>query len=98
MADHKGGNAIPEIEREEHQHNLLAKRVIQIDELGNAINGSGLTAGVDFDYLGVSNVSNTDTLTFKDGGSGGTTIQTLTVNYQAGVSKISDTFTSFSWS
>lgn len=81
MADHSG-QQIPEITVEEHQHNLRAKRVIQIDELGNAINGTGLTPGVDYDYLDVQQTNaTTETYVFKTGGDGGTTVLTIVVVY-----------------
>lgn len=81
MSDHSG-QQIPEITVEEHQHNLRAKRVIQLDELGNAINGAGLTPGIDYNYLDVQQTdSDTETFVYKTGGSGGTTIRTLVVNY-----------------
>ncbi len=53
-----------------------------------------LAPGVDFDYLDVAATSGTvDTLTYKNGGAGGTTVRTLTVTYTSpSVSKISDTF------
>lgn len=34
---HEGGQGIPEIEREEHQHNLQAKRTVILDGSGNQI-------------------------------------------------------------
>lgn len=48
----------------------------------------------DFDYLDITATSSTlDTLTYKNGGVGGSTVRTLTVTYaSSGVSKISDTF------
>lgn len=57
-------------------------------------------AGVDFDYIDVvATDSDTDTLTFKDGGSGGSTVRTMTINYtSSSVDKISDTFDNLTWS
>lgn len=42
---HTGGNGIPEMEREEHQHNLLAKRVVILDGLGNQLVSFGISEG-----------------------------------------------------
>lgn len=58
------------------------------------------TAGVDADYLVVTATdTDTDTLTYKLGGSTGNVVRTLVVNYSAtDVEKISDTFSTFSWS
>lgn len=81
MSEHSG-QQIPEITNEEHQHNLRAKRVVLVDEQGNAVNGPGLTAGIDYDYLDVQQTdSDTETYIFKTGGSGGTTVRTIVVNY-----------------
>lgn len=42
----------------------------------------GLTAGVDYDYVDVQQTdADTETYVFKTGGSGGTTVRTITVNY-----------------
>lgn len=46
MADHEGGQGIPEITREEHQHNLKAKRVAILDGSGNQITSFGGDATV----------------------------------------------------
>lgn len=64
------------------------------------VNPSGLTPVEDFDYLEVTATSATvDTLLYKVGGAGGTTVQTIVVNYTgAGVDKISDTFDSLEYS
>lgn len=59
----------------------------------------GLTVGVDFDYLSVSNTdTDQDTLTWKIGGSGGTTVRTLVVGYAPSASKISDDIASLDYS
>lgn len=43
---------------------------------------SGFTPGTDFDYLDVQQTdSDTETYVFKTGGSGGTTVRTIVVNY-----------------
>lgn len=93
---HEGGNLQNEVTREEHQHNLQAKRVVVVDESGNAINGPGPTAGVDFDYLDVQQTSATiETYVFKSGGSGGSTIRTLVITY---TSSTKDNIDTISWS
>lgn len=58
-----------------------------------------LVVGTDFDYLGIVNNSATqDTLTYKLGGSGGTTIRTMVITYTAGASKVSDDLSSLAYS
>lgn len=75
MAVHEGGNLQNEVTREEHQHNLLAKRVAVVD-------GMGLLSGVHYDYVTVTYPnSTTDVFTFKNGGSSGTTVATVTLVY-----------------
>jgi len=82
MGEHDGGNLQNEVTREEHQHNLRAKRVIQVNSLGQVVNGQGLTAGVDYDYLDVQQTdSDTETHVYKLGGSGGITVRTIVINY-----------------
>lgn len=44
MADHEGGNLVAETTREEHQHNLRAKRVVLLDASGNQITSFPVTA------------------------------------------------------
>lgn len=63
-----------QMEREEHDHNLYAKRVV--DVAGNSL------VPTTYDYIGVSYPdSTTEVYTFKIGGSGGTTVSTVTVVY-----------------
>lgn len=58
-----------------------------------------MVAGKDFDYLSVANSdTNEDTLTYKTGGSSGTTVQTIVITYAAGAEKISDSFAGLEWS
>jgi hypothetical protein len=60
-------------ERIEHDDDRAAKRVILAGEL---------TAGTDFDYIDGQQTSATvDTYVYKLGGSGGTTVRTVTVTY-----------------
>lgn len=98
MADHTGGNAIPEIEREEHQHNLRAKRVVLLNGSGAQEEGLATEAKQDdiitelntinsltpavYDYIALTYTGDNLTgVVFKTGGSGGTTISTLTLAY-----------------
>ena len=63
-----------QMEREEHDHNLFAKRVV--DVVGNSLVPSS------YDYIEVAYPnSTTEVYTFKNGGSGGTTVSTVTVVY-----------------
>lgn len=87
-----GGNTVPRIVKAEHigpddtGDNIEAKRVA-----GYVWNGStwqrmtqpgGVTSGVDYDYLDVQQTdSDTETYVFKSGGSGGTTVRTIVINY-----------------
>jgi hypothetical protein len=55
--------------------------------------------GVNFDYVGIVNTNtDEDTLTYKFGGSGGTTVRTLVITYATGVDKVSDNITSLDFS
>lgn len=57
------------------------------------------SAGKDFDYIGIADTSATvDTLTFKTGGSGGTTVRTLAITFASGATKISDDLVSLEYS
>lgn len=59
-----------------------------------------LTPGVDYDYLEVTNTSSTtDNLIQRQGGSGGTAIQTITITYaSSSVDKVSDSISSVEFS
>lgn len=54
--------------------------------------------GNTFDYIGISNVGDTDTLVYKSGGAGGTTVKTLSITFAAGAEKVSDSITSLEYS
>lgn len=72
------------IEREEHLEAATAKRVVPFYWNGSAFvtGGLSLVAGIDYDYLDVQQTSSTvETYVFKTGGSGGTTVRTIVVNY-----------------
>ena len=91
------------LDQREHNRDAVAKRVImryQDPDNGNWYNFvPDKVAGVDYDYLSaVNTAANTDKLTLKIGGSGGTTVQTLVITYPASVSKVSDNITTVSWS
>ena len=63
------------------------------------IAGGVLTPGTDFDHLSITNSdTDEDTLTFKTGGSGGTTVQTIVVTYASGAAKASDDLSALDWS
>lgn len=87
-----GGNKVPEITGAEHispeatGDNISAKRVANyVWNDGNSAwerMSRALSAGQDFDYVEVTNPDDvTEVYTFKMGGSGGTTVQTITVVY-----------------
>jgi hypothetical protein len=76
------------LDREENvtKGNLSAKRVaLYTYNSGNdqlEPFASGLAPGIDFDYVDVQQTSPTvETYVFKTGGSGGTTVRTIVVNY-----------------
>lgn len=49
---------------------------------GVSLSSSALIAGTDYDYIDIQQTSSTvETFVFKLGGSGGSTIQTITVTY-----------------
>lgn len=61
--------------------------------------GLSLVPDKDFDYLQITNNTATqDTIVFKKGGSSGTAIRTLVINYASGASKISDDLASLEYS
>lgn len=93
---HEGGNAIPEIEREEHQHNLRAKRVVLLNDSGEQM-FLPLKPIVDFDLLTATNTGATteNVILSKDG----TPVLTLAMTYTgAGVAKVSDDIASIGFS
>ena len=72
------------IEREEHNESASGKRVVPYVWNGSSFvtQPLNITAGVDFDYLDVQQTdADTETFVFKTGGSGGTTVRTVVVNY-----------------
>ena len=75
------------LDREENvtKGNLSAKRVALYTYNSSTDTLSpygGLTPAVDYDYLDVQQTdADTETYVFKDGGSGGTTVRTIVVNY-----------------
>lgn len=99
-----GGNKVPEITGAEHispEHtgdNISAKRVANYIWNGTSwermAQPGGLTAGIDYDYLDVQQTdSDTETYVFKTGGSGGTTVRTIVVNYTSDAKSDIDTVT-----
>ena len=77
---------------------------IYVDETTHRLLTNTVISGIptvtqrDFDYLGVTNSGNTDTLTFKSGGSTGTTVRTLAITFASGAAKISDDIVSLEFS
>lgn len=74
------------LDQQEHNADASAKRVImryQDPDTGAWLNVvPDKVAGVDFDYIdGQQTSTSIDTYVFKDGGSGGTTVQTITITY-----------------
>lgn len=84
------------IEREEHLEAATAKRVVPFYWNGSSFVSGGLpmVAGIDYDYLDVQQTdSDTETYVFKTGGSGGTTVRTIVVNYTSSTKSDIDTVT-----
>ena len=82
MADQFRGQS--PLERKEHNESASAKRVVPYGFNGSAYVSQAfdLIAKVDYDYLDVQQTdSDTETFVFKLGGSGGTTVRTIVVNY-----------------
>lgn len=72
------------IEREEHLEAATAKRVVPYYWNGSTyvVGGLPLTPGIDYDYVDVQQTDgDTETFVYKTGGSGGTTVRTIVVNY-----------------
>lgn len=74
------------LNQDEHNEAAHAKRVVPryLDPTTGAWTNfvPKKVAGVDYDYLDVQQTdSDTETFVFKDGGSGGTTVLTIVVNY-----------------
>lgn len=89
-----------QLDQQEHNADAGAKRVVQryqdpdTGEWSNVI--PPLNAGVDFDYLDAQQTdADTETFVFKSGGSGGTTVRTLVINY---TSSAKTTIDNVSWS
>lgn len=80
-------------ERDNDSHDdLYGVNVVELvaeNDAGNSISrvklnklSNGLVAGIDYDYVDVQQTdSDTETFVFKTGGSGGTTVRTIVVNY-----------------
>jgi hypothetical protein len=83
------GNIVPRITEAEHigpndtGDNIEAKRVANYVWTGSAwARMAQLNPGTDYDYLDVQQTdADTETYVFKLGGSGGTTVRTIVVNY-----------------
>lgn len=84
MSAHKG-NIQPQLDLEEHAHvgaeEIGAKKVVVLDNAGNQFLGGGFNLPT-YDYFSVATPIDTrEIYTFKQGGSGGTTVATVTINY-----------------
>jgi hypothetical protein len=63
------------------------------------VDNGQLAVSEDFDYIGIASTgADEDTLTYKTGGSGGSTVRTLVIGYAVGAEKVSDTITSLGFS
>lgn len=96
MSQPTENEGIRAIEQDEHNGDAHAKRVIlryQDTSSGDWVNFTpDKVAGVDFDYLDVQQTSATvETYVFKTGGSGGTTVLTVTVTYTSSAKSDIDT-------
>lgn len=91
-----------ELGRIEHNEDASAKRVVSYfqDNNGDWVQvGVPLVPGVDYNHLSASSTdTDEDTLTLKTGGSGGTTVQTVVINYPSGADKVSDSISTIDWS
>lgn len=96
MADWQGSESIQQAEHispNKTGDNIQAKRVAMygFDGTNWQRQGIQLTPGKDYDYLSATNTdTDEDTLVFKTGGSGGTTVQTIVITYPGGADKVSD--------
>ena len=87
MADPKRSEKSNALDRDEHisKGDVSAKRVAlyRYDSGSDTlIPLNNLSPGEDYDYLDVQQTdSDTETYVFKTGGSGGTTVRTIVVNY-----------------
>lgn len=95
MTAHEGGQGVPEITREEHQHNLHAKRVVSIDASGNIVPTVAATSS-----YGINNTEDTGTYKYFgfESASGAwyimrKTIATNTYLYSAGTSSYATAWT-----
>lgn len=85
-----GGNTVPSITQAEHigpdatGDNIEAKRVAGYHWTGSAWerDGAGALVPGNYDFIGIApSTAAPTTITFKSGGSGGTTVATLTLAY-----------------
>lgn len=90
----KGGNVVPSVTNAEHigpddtGDNISAKRVASYAWNSTSsqwerlpVNLAGGLIQEAYDYIALTEASTTDTWVFKTGGSGGTTVATVTITY-----------------
>lgn len=94
MSNNHTGNVQPSVDREEHEHTVepatkrvlvygydgSTKQIVKTDSSGNTITLSGLSLKP-YDYVSRTINSATETWTFKTGGAGGTTTNTVVIVY-----------------
>lgn len=90
MSTSHTGNIQPTIDQEEHRsvNGVNAKAVAAYGFSGSNLvplktsSTGALVSGLDYDYVDIQQTNaTTDTYVFKTGGSGGTTVRTVTVVY-----------------
>lgn len=97
MPREAGGNTIPEVTRLEHDDTggvptkkvlvygwdsgSLSKKRLSVDASGNLSISSGGIYIPDSDYISYTSNATSDVYVYKTGGSGGTTVATITINY-----------------
>jgi hypothetical protein len=88
MANSNSTKAAVDQNRASYADDAIARRVLQVDGSGNIVSPSGLI-DVEFDYIALTYVAagngagEIETATYKTGGSGGTTVATVTITYDA---------------
>lgn len=91
-----------QVTQREHNESASAKRVVPygLNTSTGEYESIALPAiNENFDYVSITNTAtDQDTLVYKTGGSGGTTVKTLVIGYATGAEKVSDSLASLSFS